>query len=136
MRSANNQSVAEQKKKTMVLRYLKHPRLGMADLMKEISALLGVLRREPKIKRGEFDLNSLPALLGKVDPVILDIGCNDGSHTLKFLSLFDKATVYSFEPDPRAQERFKNKVTDERAPLFEVALAAVDGTADFYVSTG
>jgi FkbM family methyltransferase len=104
--------------------------------MKGISDLFGAIRREPKITRGEFDVDSLPELLGKVDPVILDIGCNDGSHTQKFLSLFDKATVYSFEPDPRAQERFKQKVTDERARLFEVALAAVDGSADFYVSGG
>ena len=120
----------------MVLRYLKHPRLGMVYLMKGISELLRVIRRQPKITPGEFDVNSLPELLGKDDPVILDIGCNDGSHTLKFLNLFDKATVYSFEPDPRAQERFKNKVTGERARLFEVALAAVDGSADFYVSDG
>lgn len=120
----------------MVLRYLKHPRIGTVYLMKEISGLLRVIRREPKITPGEFDLNSLPELLGKDDPVILDIGCNDGSHTLKFLSLFDRAAVYSFEPDPRAQERFKNKVTDERASLFDVALAAVDGSADFYVSGG
>lgn len=110
----------------MVLRYLK----------KAVSELLRVLRREPKITPGELDLTSLPELLGKDDPVILDIGCNDGSHTRKFLSLFQKARVYSFEPDPRAQERFKNKVIDERARLFDFALAAIDGSADFYVSGG
>jgi FkbM family methyltransferase len=106
------------------------------NFMKEINGLLRMIRREPKIIPGEFDLNSLPGLLEKDDPVILDIGCNDGSHTLRFLSLFKHAGVYSFEPDPRAQARFKEKVTDERVRLFEVALAAADGSADFYVSGG
>jgi FkbM family methyltransferase len=119
-----------------MLRYLRRPRLGKVHLKKEVSEMLRMLRREPKITPGEFDLTSLPSLLGKEDPVILDIGCNDGSHTLKFLTLFKNSAVYSFEPDPRAQERFKSKVTDERARLFEVALAAVDGSADFYVSGG
>ena len=120
----------------MVQRYLKHPRNWTVYLKKEVGEMLRLIRREPKITPGELDLNSLPELLGKEDPVILDIGCNDGTHTLKFLSLFKNPAVYSFEPDPRAQERFKTKVTDQRARLFNVALAAVDGSADFYVSGG
>lgn len=92
--------------------------------------------QEPALSPGEFDLNSLPELLGKDNPVILDIGCNDGSHTQRFLSLFKEAKVYSFEPDPRAQERFRKQVTDERAKLFEVAISAMDGTTDFYMSGG
>lgn len=92
--------------------------------------------QEQALTPGEFDPDSLPELLGKDNPVILDIGCNDGSHTQRFLSLFKEARVYSFEPDPRAQARFRQQVTDERARLFEVAIAATDGTTDFYASGG
>ncbi len=49
---------------------------------------LRILTGDPLITPGEFDLKELPRLLGKDDPVILDIGCNDGSHTLEFLKLF------------------------------------------------
>lgn len=91
---------------------------------------------EIPVTRGEFDLNSLPRLLGRDDPVILDVGCNDGTHTLKFLELFPRAQVYAFEPDPRAQESFRRKVTDARARLFECAVSDRDGTAVFYQSDG
>ena len=95
-----------------------------------------IIAREPEIAPGEFDPATLPQLLRKENPVILDIGCNNGRHTLLFLSLFKNARVFSFEPDSRAQERFKKKVTDPRAKLFEVAISAADGTAEFYVSDG
>lgn len=91
---------------------------------------------EIPVAGAEFDLNALPSLLGREDPVILDVGCNDGTHTLKFLELFPRASVYAFEPDPRAQENFRRKVTDARARLFECAVSDSDGTAEFYQSDG
>jgi FkbM family methyltransferase len=63
-------------------------------------------------------------LVGRNDPIILDVGCNDGEHTQMFLDLFPSATVFCFEPDPRAVQRFRMKVTDPRATLFEMALGA------------
>ena len=93
-------------------------------------------QREPKIAPGEFELAGLPELIGKDNPVILDVGSNDGSATLEFLRLFREPKIYSFEPDPRALERFKSKVTDERVKLLEVAISDTDGTAKFYMSNG
>ncbi len=47
-----------------------------------LSACHGVSPQE----RREFDLSAMPALLGRRDPTILEIGCNDGSDTLRFLA--------------------------------------------------
>ncbi len=99
-------------------------------------ALLRAARREPPIVGGGFDLTTLPALLQTDSPVILDIGCNDGAHTLEFLKLFPASKVYAFEPDPRAISRFRELVQNERARLYPIALSAQDGTAEFYVSSG
>lgn len=77
------------------------------------------------ITPGIIDLTYFKDLIGKDNPVILDIGCNDGSHTMKFLELFNEAKVYSFEPDSRAIERYRNKVKDKRAKLFDIAIVDV-----------
>lgn len=95
-----------------------------------------ILRREPPIIRHEFDLNELPGLLRKDNPTILDIGCNDGSQSLQFLKLFKDAKVYAFEPDPRAQDRFRHNVKDNRVKLFEMAVSSIDGETDFHMSNG
>ncbi len=92
--------------------------------------------RRPTITPGEFPIVTLPSLLGISNPVILDIGCNDGSHTNAFLDLFPEGVVYSFEPDPRAQHAFRRNVTSPRAHLFELAIGAHDGVSDFHVSDG
>jgi 2-O-methyltransferase len=104
--------------------------------MAGLNKLLKIISGEPKVTEGEFDSAQLPALLQTDAPVILDIGCNNGSQSKVFLSLFPKGRVYSFEPDPRAQKRFRDKVTDPRARLFEIAISAEDGTTEFHVSDG
>jgi len=83
-----------------------------------------------------MDLTTLPSLLGKEDPVILDIGCNDGEHTLQFLGLFSGAKISCFEPEPRAAARFLVNVRDLRANLFTMALGREDGEKTFYRSGG
>ena len=85
---------------------------------------------------GTFDLNSLPQLLGKHDPVILDIGCNDGTHTVAFLKLFPLSRVFAFEPDPRALASFRSTIKGDRVQLFDIAISDSDGVTDFYVSDG
>jgi len=95
-----------------------------------------VARRQPAITPGDIDLATLPALLGKDDPVILEIGCNDGGQTRDFLKLFSKATIYAFEPDPRARARFAAAVQDPRVTLFDLAISNIDGEIDFHMSSG
>lgn len=83
-----------------------------------------------------IDIASLPSLLRKKDPVILDIGSNAGAEVIQFLKLFPKAHIYCFEPDARAQERFRRRISSERVKLFEMAIGSVDGIVDFHASGG
>lgn len=86
---------------------------------------------------GEMNLAALPNLLGRQDPVILDIGTNNGGHTKVFFDLFPYGMIHSFEPDPRCIAKFKaNLASYPRARLHEIAVGAFDGTAEFYASGG
>ncbi|MFA5914069.1 MAG: FkbM family methyltransferase [Burkholderiales bacterium] len=108
-------------------------RFGAASILRRV---LGRFKPEPPVTPGVLEPEELRRLLGKPDPVILDIGCNDGTHTLMFLRLFARARVFAFEPDARARRRFEATVRDARARLFATAIGAVDGVAAFYPSDG
>lgn len=94
------------------------------------------LRWEPPVTPGEFNFRELPTLLGKDNPIILDIGTNDGGHTREFLNLFKNPKIYAFEPDPRAQGYFRRNVQDDRVKLFELAISSIDGEIEFHMSDG
>lgn len=85
---------------------------------------------------GGLDVGRLPALLGRPDPLILEIGANDGTHTRAFLDLFPRARIHAFEPDARARRRFAAQVADPRVCLHAVAVGAHDGVAAFHPSHG
>jgi 2-O-methyltransferase len=102
-------------------------------VIRKLSILLGL---EPPISRSAISKEEIVQLVGKDNPTILDIGCNDGQHTLWFLDMFKNARVFSFEPDPRAIERYKAKVNDKRAQLFEFAISDSNGTVEFHSSGG
>lgn len=71
------------------------------------------------------------------EPTILDIGCNDGTHTLWLHSIFKNAVLYCFEPDPRAIQRFKKLVgRSDSITLFEMVLSDRNGEVRFYQSNG
>jgi 2-O-methyltransferase len=107
--------------------------LSVASILKQALRRLG---GEPAVTPGSLAPALLRELVGRPDPVILDIGCNDGTHTAMFLQLFDQARVYAFEPDPRARRRFAAAIQNARAQLFATAVGAVDGVTGFYPSDG
>ncbi|WP_439373314.1 FkbM family methyltransferase [Bradyrhizobium sp. DASA03120] len=78
----------------------------------------------------------LVSLLGNPSPVILDIGCNDGTDTKRFLELCPEARFYCFEPDPRAVARFKKKIPPDldNVSLFEIAISDRNGQIEFHPS--
>ena len=102
------------------------------SLRRMVRALIG----EPDVVEGELDIARLPPLIGTNAPVILEIGCNDGSHTRQFLDVFPQARIYCFEPDARALRRFAQHVQSANVTLVPVAIGAVDGTARFFASGG
>lgn len=88
------------------------------------------------MRGGELEIGDLPALLGTAAPVILEVGCNDGTHTRRFLDVFPEARIYCFEPDGRARRRFAQNVQDARVTLIPIAIGAADGWTPFYASRG
>jgi FkbM family methyltransferase len=90
----------------------------------------------PPITPGEIRLGRIRQLVRAEKPVILEVGANDGTQSLQFLDLFPAAVIYAFEPDPRAADKFKSRVTSPRVTLFEYALGSFDGKAEFHVSSG
>lgn len=75
-------------------------------------------------------------ILNKDNPLVLEIGCNDGTDSFEFLDTFSKISLYCFEPDNRAINKFKKKIQDKRCKLFEFALGNINGEIDFYQSSG
>lgn len=88
------------------------------------------------ITPGHIQPSDILSLVGKADPTIVEVGCNDGTDTLTFLSLFPRVTMHCFEPDPRAAERFLRNVSDARVKLYLTAVGNHNGTIDFYPSEG
>lgn len=85
----------------------------------------------------ELTAQQIRDLVGVNDPTILEIGCNDGTDTLKFLEAMPNATIHCFEPDPRAIARFKEIVGDNPQVSFNpTALSNYTGQANFYGSSG
>jgi len=85
---------------------------------------------------GDLSDDDLRKLISRPDPVILDIGCNDGIEVDRFLKIFPKCKVHAFEPDPRPRARFEKHIRNSRAKLWPFALGAEDGEAEFHMSSG
>lgn len=84
----------------------------------------------------EIPFSRIVGLIGRPDPVILDVGANLGQHSSLFLRHFPGATLHSFEPDPRAVAGFRARIDNPRVTLHEIALGAEDGEATFHMSDG
>lgn len=80
---------------------------------------------------------TIKKLINKNNPVILEIGCNNGSNTRWFLEDFENPKIHCFEPDPRAIKRFKDNIGDNnKTTLHKIALSDKNGTVQFHQSDG
>ncbi len=75
-------------------------------------------------------------LLGRDDPVIIEVGCHDGSDTQGFLDTFSGCRIHCFEPDPRAIQQFKQNIHDDRVTLTEKAVTSFTSAVPWYASHG
>ena len=90
-----------------------------------------------KIKQNLIDEPEyFKSLIGKNNPFIAEIGCNDGTDTARFIELFPEAEIICFEPEPRAIERFKLKKLPSQVKLHEFAISDKIGRSVFYQSGG
>ena len=75
-------------------------------------------------------------LIGRDCPRIIEVGCNDGTDTKRFLDEFPGCRILAFEPERRATERFKRDIDDPRVSLFEVAVGSRDCVVPWNASYG
>ncbi len=79
---------------------------------------------------------TIKELVNTEDPIILEIGANNGTDTIDFLNTFERGKFFCFEPDPRALKQWQESVFDPRAMIFNIAISNTIGTIDFHQSSG
>ena len=109
----------------------------LTSLYRVLQGFYSNLQGLPQVSYSEVTKELLRECVGKSDPTILEIGCNDGSHSLWFFEVFENPKVYCFEPDPRAIARFKTNVGQRSdVKISEMAISDCDGEITFYQSGG
>lgn len=83
-----------------------------------------------------IDLPDLQRLLGGRCELILEIGANDGTDSLRLRSIFPDAAIHCFEPDPRAFKELSRRTHGKNLSVYELAIGGVDGEIDFFQSSG
>ncbi len=86
------------------------------------------------MKKYQQKFENFKYVVGKDNPIIIEIGSHYGEDSLRFIETFEKANVYCFEPDPRNIDIHKKHINDDRIKLFEIALSNQTGEAEFYQS--
>jgi FkbM family methyltransferase len=88
------------------------------------------------ITPGALTAGEIRQLVGKDDPVIIEVGANCGQTTIELLKAMPGATIFAFEPEPRAIAKFRVAITNPNVHLYECAIGAVNSTTSFYQSSG
>ena len=88
--------------------------------------------------RGEVNVNVLEGFL-PYNPVIIEGGAYWGDQTSRLAKLWPRGKIFAFEPNPRAFEQLKKRITADRisnAYAYDFALADYNGTATLYLCHG
>ena len=103
-----------------------------------VRPLLNLYHRSRGITTAPLSHAMIAKMINRPNPIILEIGCNDGTDTRLLLQAMPHARIYCFEPDPRAAERFKTKLGKDLAKvkLFQMAISDRSGQIAFHTSTG
>lgn len=80
-----------------------------------------------------FETLGTSDILGRADPVIVDVGANIGQFTNAIKLLYPRARIIAFEPDPEVFADLRTNTTSLRmVELHNVALGAQYGTLPFH----
>ena len=95
------------------------------------------MKTETAIPRRDSDITvgELRHILGRDDPLIIEVGCNDCETTAKMLAVMPYAHIVCFEPDPRPLARNFCR-GDERVQIHRMAISDRYGKTTFYQSGG
>jgi len=88
------------------------------------------------IRSGALSAAEIRQLVGKDDPIIVEVGANCGQTTVELLKAMPGATIFAFEPEPRAIAKFRDAIASPNVHLYECAIGAVNGTISFHQSSG
>jgi FkbM family methyltransferase len=109
------------------------PSISLSDVVYGLGHPLRALRylRHRDTISYEICARYLPA-----NPVIVEAGAYDGSHTQEFCRFWPHCTVYAFEPVPSAYERLVKTASEfpDRIHPQNMALGETAGTCDMHVS--
>ncbi len=86
------------------------------------------------LKFGDFEITNFKKLL-PINPVIIEVGANDGSTTEEFIRNFPGAKIMCFEPDKRALSQFHKKKFPPNVEVYGYAISDKNGWTDFFEST-
>ena len=86
------------------------------------------------VEPGTISVSELRLLIGKHDPLILEVGANIGQTTNDLLEMPNED--FCFEPEPRAIRKLKNRISNANVTLFECAVGNQNGVVSFYQSSG
>lgn len=82
-------------------------------------------------------ISDLRSLVGAHSKVVLEIGANDGTDSMRLAKAFRSAVVHCFEPEPRVLAELRLKAARSRQLVVHpTAVCAIDSPVDFYQSSG
>ena len=91
---------------------------------------------KPRVAHNEYNAIHkflISEVLKCQEPIIFDIGANDGESIERFKKIFSKFKIYSFEPDDNAFQRLKkNYHNKENIEIFDFGISNRDGNQKFY----
>ena len=85
---------------------------------------------------GELNEITVAKMVGKSNGLILEIGANCGQTTVELMRNMPDATIFCFEPDPRAIAKFEKMINSNRVHLEKIAIGAENGEIIFNQSAG
>ena len=90
------------------------------------------------VESGNLSVEEIRRMVGKDDPIILEVGANIGQSTIEFIRVMPKARIYCFEPDPRAAAKLRQTISTIEADIkiFECAVGDFNGMVSFHQSSG
>jgi 2-O-methyltransferase len=103
---------------------------------KQKAAALYLRSNDIPLERGTIKVSELKNLIGKSNPTILEIGANIGQTTEEFLLEMPNSNIFCFEPDPRAIQKFRSRISNPNVTLFECAVGDQNGFVSFNQSSG
>ena len=83
----------------------------------------------------DISFRYLRKIINAENPIIIEIGAEIGTDTVKFEKFLSSPTIFSFEPDPRNFKKLENKVKNYKNIIISnLAISDKKSSSDFFLS--